>query len=167
MYVQQERFPWYYGKGITRKNFFDNSVASADPSKRVRSFEPSVAKRTLISSIDFGADGRDEETRVFQGLITPGVCTDGVYIFRVTSDDASHLLLNGAVAIDNGGEHGPVTKTHARKLSDGEPVEFQVRHLTHRLPAPAVSPAAAATSTLLVPCLPWKSISLTLVCRRA
>eukprot|EP00892_Ulva_mutabilis_P005036 jgi/Ulvmu1/2904/UM147_0002.1 len=128
LYVQQECFPWYYDHdGITRQDFYgSNSVASAAPSKCVRSFEPSVAQRTLIGAINFKPDVRDVETRIFRGLITPGTCSEGVYIFRVTSDDAAHLLLDGRVAIDNGGAHGPKTVYHGRRLTKGQNVQFEV-----------------------------------------
>ena len=129
MYVQQERYPWYYGGDIDRTNFFDNSVLSSPPSARTNSFEPSVSQRTLINSIDFPSRVRDLETRIYRSLIVPTSHTAGKVIFRLTSDDASHLILDGAVAIDNGGGHGPVTKHHGRTLKKGEPVQFEVQIL--------------------------------------
>lgn len=126
-YVQQERFPWYYGDNIDSNNFLDhNSIAAATVDKRVNSFIPSVAERTLVDAIDFQALERPKETRIFRGKISPSICTEGDYLFRITSDDASHLILNNVVIIDNGGSHGPQSKTVKVNLGIGNNREFQV-----------------------------------------
>lgn len=131
MYVQQERYPYYYGKGITGKNFLKNRVIRSSPNWRTSSFEPSVSERTLIGSIDFPAAVRDIETRIYRGLITPSSDTEGVVLFRVTSDDASHMRLNGRMALEINGQHPPVTRTHGEKLSQGKPLHFEVCNSAH------------------------------------
>lgn len=43
----------------------------------------------------------------------------GEYLFRVTSDDGSWVLLDGVTAIDNGGRHGAKTRTARLRLARG------------------------------------------------
>ena len=127
MYVQQERFPWYYADHIDNSDFWgSNSVAAADPTKRTNSFTPSLAQRTLIGAIDFPAMERPVETRVFRGLVDPTLCTEGAYAFRVTSDDAAHLFLDDEMVIDIGGVHDPRAKTYTVSLTRNKPVKFEV-----------------------------------------
>ena len=63
----------------------------------------------------------------FGGYIS--VPDDGVYTFRLTSDDGSLLRFGGAVVLDNDGAHGPLSKTVDVPLAKGlhpfEVVYFQ------------------------------------------
>jgi len=43
----------------------------------------------------------------------------GEYLFKVTSDDGSWVLLDGVTVIDNGGRHGPETRTVRLHLARG------------------------------------------------
>ena len=54
-------------------------------------------------------------------------CFDGDYIFRITNDDAAHLIIDDKVLIDNGGEHGPSNKWAHIKLERGKQYNMQVR----------------------------------------
>ena len=130
-YVQQQRFPWYYGDNIDSKHFYrHNSVVAATMDRRVNAFPPSVAERTLIDAIDFPARERPTETRIFQGLVYPSECTDGDYLFRITSTDAAHLLLRNRVQaiIDNGGVHDARSTTVKVNLKTRRPMNFEVTH---------------------------------------
>jgi hypothetical protein len=45
---------------------------------------------------------------------------EGSYGFRVESDDGSFLSIDGQLVVDNGGEHGPLSKTGSAALSAGD-----------------------------------------------
>src|SRR5512136_2744501 len=44
----------------------------------------------------------------------------GEYVFTITSDDGSWVLLDGATVIDNGGRHGARTRTARLRLARGD-----------------------------------------------
>jgi hypothetical protein len=47
------------------------------------------------------------------------VARDDVYVFELTSDDGSRLLVDGALVVDNDGLHGPEEKTGDVALAAG------------------------------------------------
>jgi hypothetical protein len=47
------------------------------------------------------------------------VASTGLYTFSLTSDDGSHLLIDGSLIIDNGGTHGPITTLGSVSLTAG------------------------------------------------
>lgn len=131
MYVQQERYTQYYAKHVNENNFFSNAnpLAVASPGDRVNTFEPSLTERSYLDRIDFPQQDRPVETRIYTGLIDVPYHRGGDYLFRLTSDDASHLFLDGQLVIDNGGVHAPVTKVSKLRLKGGEEYHMQVRLL--------------------------------------
>ena len=54
---------------------------------------------------------------VFHGYIK--VPADGVYTFRLLSDDGSQLMLDGRMVVDNDGEHSPVVLTGQHAMRRG------------------------------------------------
>ena len=53
---------------------------------------------------------------------------DAEYTFQLTSDDGSHLYLDDSLIINNGGTHGPATKTGAISLTEG-PHDLSLRYM--------------------------------------
>lgn len=129
--LRQERYPSYYGWGITASNFFTNPLISRNPDDRVAVAPPSAAKVHYTDRVHFPEQERGVETRIFTGVIEVGLsCDAGEYIFQVTSDDAAHLLIDGAVLVDVGGEHAPTSKWAKTTIQAGKPYKFEVRPCT-------------------------------------
>jgi hypothetical protein len=59
--------------------------------------------------VNFGADL----------LANINVGSTGLYTFSLTSDDGSHLLIDGNLIVDNGGTHGPTTTPGSVSLTAG------------------------------------------------
>ena len=129
MYVQQERYAVYYGVDITAHNFWTdaNPVLRAHPGSRVRTLEPTVPEVTLLDRIDFRNREMPVETRIYSGTLDVSDCYEGHYLFRVTSDDATHMFVDGKMVINNGGWHGPVRRTGSIQLERGKKYDWQVR----------------------------------------
>jgi alpha-L-fucosidase len=60
---------------------------------------------------------RERVGHVYTGMLR--VESDGVYVFALTSDDGSRLLINGEVVVDNDGLHGAETATSVAALGAG------------------------------------------------
>jgi alpha-L-fucosidase len=70
------------------------------------------------STIMLGPGVGEYVGRSFAGFIE--VAKDGVYVFDLTSDDGSQLLIGDEVVVDNDGLHGSVTKSGRIALGKGK-----------------------------------------------
>jgi hypothetical protein len=80
--------------------------------------------RGFTNAISLDARTRDEEFALrFSGFVK--IEREGVYRFRLGSDDGSYLIIAGAKVIDNDGLHGYVERSGAVRLGTGVyPVEI-------------------------------------------
>jgi alpha-L-fucosidase len=71
-----------------------------------------------VNNFDMGNKrGKENYGDVFEGLIN--IPTNGVYIFTISSDDGSKLLIDDSTLIDNDGLHGLVEKRAYIPLAKG------------------------------------------------
>ena len=80
-------------------------------------------KTGVVANLDLSPRTRDD-AYVFRFLGNLNITTPGNYTFYLTSDDGSTFRVDGALAIDNDGLHGPETVASTLNLSAGShPIE--------------------------------------------
>lgn len=97
---------------------FDNSSPSGTPYSDLAG---SFTSSGVSFATDTGYDWHPFGLNAFGALITGvlDVASDGTYNLTLDSDDGSLLFIDGNLAIDNGGGHGPTQVTEAIMLSAG------------------------------------------------
>lgn len=126
-YFSHSRYDEFYGHSYSNGKFFDNNIARADFKKGTYVVQPSLNTVNVIDSLNFDYEERDGETNIFNGLMRVPKCKAGVYKFRVTSDDAAHLLIDGNVVVSNPGDHVMTTAEGVVAITSGQAHQFEVR----------------------------------------
>lgn len=98
--------------GLTMKEYLGNFDKMPD----VWPLEAAATKNSAKIDID-GLLQPEHVARVFEGFIQ--VPADGLYTFRLTSDDGSKLYVGGKEVVDNDGLHGAVDKSGSIALAMG------------------------------------------------
>lgn len=125
-YLSHTRYEWYYGD-FSQGEFFKNSVAVSDYDEKSWATYPSENQVNILESVNFPVVDRMAETHIFTGLIRVPKCQSGVFKFRVTSDDAAHLLIDGNIRVSNPGVHAMQAVEHLVTLQSGHDHQFEVR----------------------------------------
>ncbi|MCE5280016.1 MAG: PA14 domain-containing protein [Planctomycetaceae bacterium] len=91
----------------------------AKDAKDVPDFETLKAEKTgRCDTFDISpGKGKDHFAMLFSGYIR--ISADGVYTFSVTADDGSKLWIGSDCVVDNGGRHGPQTRSGRIALKAG------------------------------------------------
>ena len=115
-YLSHTRYEWYYGD-FSQGEFFKNSVAVSDYDEKSWATYPSENQVNILESVNFPVVDRMAETHIFTGLVRVPKCQSGVFKFRVTSDDAAHLLIDGNIRVSNPGVHAMQAVEHLSRSS--------------------------------------------------
>ncbi|MEM7369734.1 MAG: PA14 domain-containing protein [Bacteroidota bacterium] len=108
----EDRYEGEGGKGLMAHLYYnDEGLRALDIEDKLQAVKQGAAPHLhLLSERDFG--GRPENFAVaYKGSIE--IEREDSYGFRLISDDASYLYIDGELVIDNGGDHGP-------QIVDGE-----------------------------------------------
>ncbi|MCE5325199.1 MAG: chitobiase/beta-hexosaminidase C-terminal domain-containing protein [Planctomycetaceae bacterium] len=91
----------------------------AKDAKDVPDFETLKAEKTgRCDTFDISpGKGKDHFAMLFSGYIR--ISADGVYTFSVTADDGAKLWIGKDCVVDNGGRHGPQTRSGTVALKAG------------------------------------------------
>jgi hypothetical protein len=91
-------------QGMLRKKFagyFNDDMNFA-------AFAGAPVETEKVGIIDIDGNAGDDMSYMYAGMITPPAA--GFYSFKTRSDDASYVVVNGKVVVDNGGSHGAQTR---------------------------------------------------------
>ncbi|GHJ44436.1 hypothetical protein Cs7R123_17780 [Catellatospora sp. TT07R-123] len=104
--------------GVTLR-VFDVQVALSKLCVLKSGQTPNVDKKMTTVNWTTAADFGFEDNFVAQVLGNVNIATAGSYTFRLTTDDGSRLVIDGATVIDHDGLHGATAKEGAVTLATG------------------------------------------------
>ena len=113
--LRMEEFPGYYGGKVGENplslSWFNDKTPSSD-------------KTVVVSTINYSKTERNDFTQIYSGIFKP--TESGVYTFKLTSDDASYLLINDEIVVDNGDLHGNRTKNGNHTVVANKEYKFEI-----------------------------------------
>ena len=82
------------------------------------------SKKKIVSSISFSETRREYFSQKYSGIFKPS--KGGTYKFTLASDDASFLVIDDNIIIDNGNPHARTVENGTLEVSQGGEYEFEI-----------------------------------------